>query len=78
MLINPTLQSVGTKALAKMTQTFVFFNLGTVLAVVISLLVCTKEKNTAKYTFTHTINGSGWNSEGLTFLLGLLSVQWTM
>ncbi|POY74921.1 hypothetical protein BMF94_1897 [Rhodotorula taiwanensis] len=78
LIIHGVLNSVGTKALAKMTQTFVFFNLGTVLAVVISLLVCTKEKNTAKYTFTHTINGSGWNSEGLTFLLGLLSVQWTM
>lgn len=64
--------------LAKMTRTFVFFNLGTVIAVIISLLVCTDTKNSAKYTFTHTINGSGWDSIGLTFLLGLLSVQWTM
>lgn len=61
-----------------MTRTFVFFNLGTVVAVIISLLVCTDTKNSAKYTFTHTINGSGWDSIGLTFLLGLLSVQWTM
>lgn len=64
--------------LAKMTRTFVFFNLGTVLAVIIALLVCTDQKNSAKYTFTHTVNGSGWDSMGLTFLLGLLSVQWTM
>jgi len=28
----------------------------------------------AAYTFTKNINGSGWNSQGLTFLLGLLSV----
>ncbi|GAA5982500.1 hypothetical protein JCM10908_006674 [Rhodotorula pacifica] len=78
LFVQGVLNSVGTKMLAKMTRTFVFFNLGTVIAVVISLLVCTDTKNSAKYTFTHTINGSGWDSEGLTFLLGLLSVQWTM
>ena len=89
---------MGTKYLAKITQTFVFFNLGTVLAVIIALLVKTDVKNTvslfcldsylrlliitpvssrcnqASYTFTKNINGSGWNSQGLTFLLGLLSV----
>ncbi|GAA5961002.1 hypothetical protein JCM8115_002655 [Rhodotorula mucilaginosa] len=78
LFVHGMLNSVGTKMLAKMTRTFVFFNLGTVVAVIISLLVCTDTKNSAKYTFTHTINGSGWDSIGLTFLLGLLSVQWTM
>ncbi|GAA5883185.1 hypothetical protein JCM3774_002412 [Rhodotorula dairenensis] len=78
LVVHGLLNSVGTKMLAKMTRTFVFFNLGTVIAVIISLLVCTDQKNSAKYTFTHTINGSGWDSMGLTFLLGLLSVQWTM
>jgi len=61
-----------------MTKTFVFFNLGTVLAVIISLLACTDNKNSASYVFTHNINGSGWSSDGLSFLLGLLSVTWTM
>ncbi|KWU42471.1 amino acid transporter [Rhodotorula sp. JG-1b] len=78
LVVHGLLNSVGTKMLAKITRTFVFFNLGTVVAVIISLLVCTDTKNSAKYTFTHTINGSGWDSMGLTFLLGLLSVQWTM
>lgn len=71
-------QSVGTKILASMTKTFVFFNLGTVIAVIISLLVCTDNKNSASYVFTHNVNGSGWSSDGLAFLLGLLSVTWTM
>ncbi|BGP03776.1 polyamine transporter tpo5 [Rhodotorula toruloides] len=78
LIIHGILNSFGTRMLASMTRTFVFFNIGTVIAVVISLLVCTKEKNSASYTFTHNINGSGWSSQGLTFLLGLLSVQWTM
>ncbi|GAA6051568.1 hypothetical protein JCM3770_003476 [Rhodotorula araucariae] len=78
LLIHGVLNSVGTGVLARMTRTFVFFNLGTVVAVIISLLACTKDKNPASYVFTHTINGSGWRSDGLSFLLGLLSVQWTM
>ncbi|GAA6003352.1 uncharacterized protein JCM10292_003873 [Rhodotorula paludigena] len=78
LLIHGTLNSVGTRLLSTMTRTFVFFNLGTVIAVVISLLACTDNKNSASYTFTHHINASGWSSDGLTFLLGLLSVQWTM
>ncbi|KPV73166.1 uncharacterized protein RHOBADRAFT_48819 [Rhodotorula graminis WP1] len=78
LLIHGTLNSVGTKVLSSMTKTFVFFNLGTVLAVIISLLACTDNKNSASYVFTHNINGSGWSSDGLSFLLGLLSVTWTM
>lgn len=45
------------------------------LAIIIALLVTCKDKHTASYTFTSSINGSGWGSEGLVFLLGLLSVQ---
>ncbi|ORY82902.1 amino acid permease [Leucosporidium creatinivorum] len=78
LVIHGTLNSVGTKWLAKLTQSFVFINLGTVLAIIIALLVTCKEKHSASYVFTSTINGSGWSSEGLVFLLGLLSVQWTM
>ena len=72
------LNSVGTRILALFTKTFLFFNLGTVLAVIIALLVTCKDKHPASYVFTQTTNGSGWDSNGLTFLLGLLSVQWTM
>lgn len=32
----------------------------------------------AKYTFTNFKNQTGWSNNGLSFLLGLLSVQWTM
>lgn len=72
------MNSVGTRILSLFTQTFVFINLGTVLAVIIALLVTCKDKHPASYVFTNTVNGSGWQSNGLSFLLGLLSVQWTM
>lgn len=78
LCIHGALNSLATKWLARLTQYFVFINLGTVLAVVIALLVTTEDKHPASYIFTSTINGSGWSSEGLVFLLGLLSVQWTM
>ncbi|GAA5867997.1 hypothetical protein JCM8547_000777 [Rhodosporidiobolus lusitaniae] len=78
LLIHGILNSVGTRLLATMTKSFVFFNLGTVVAVIIALLIKTDNKNTAAFTFGHFVNNSGWSSNGLTFLLGLLSVQWTM
>ncbi|GAA5947955.1 hypothetical protein JCM10213_007664 [Rhodosporidiobolus nylandii] len=78
LVIHGLLNSVGTRLLASMTRTFVFCNLGTVIAVIIALLIKTDNKNTASFTFTHFVNNSGWSSDGLTFLLGLLSVQWTM
>ncbi|KAI5479091.1 amino acid transmembrane transporter [Pseudohyphozyma bogoriensis] len=78
LLIVGLINSLGTRVLSRFTQTFVFINLGSVLGIVIALFVTTKEKHTAKYTFTGFQNGSGWSSNGLSFLLGLLSVQWTM
>ncbi|KAK4051529.1 polyamine transporter tpo5 [Microbotryomycetes sp. JL201] len=78
LCIHGMLNSLATKWLAKMTQFFVFINLGTVIAIIIALLITTDNKHPASYVFTHKINGSGWSSEGLVFLLGLLSVQWTM
>lgn len=60
------------------TKTFVFVNLGSLFAIIIALLVTTNDKHTAEYIFTATTNNTGWESSGITFLLGLLSVQWTM
>jgi hypothetical protein len=48
---------MGTKYLAKITQTFVFFNLGTVLAVIIALLVKTDVKNSVRLPFQCRVDG---------------------
>lgn len=72
------LNSLATKHLAYITQSFVFINLGAAFAIIISLLATTEKKNSASYTFGSVINESGWSNNGFAFLLGLLSVQWTM
>lgn len=55
-------------------------NIGVLLCTVIAVLAKTPrhEIHTAKYSFTYLENQSGWANTGLSFLLGLLSVQWTM
>jgi len=78
LIVHGLLNSLATKYLASITQSFVFINLGAAFAIIIALLITTDNKNSASYTFTEVINESGWNSNGFAFLLGLLSVQWTM
>lgn len=74
------LNSIATRPLAKITQTFVFINLGSLIAIVIACLATCKDFHPASYIFTKAgvVNQTGWNSDGLSFLFGLLSVQWTM
>ncbi|EEH08977.1 amino acid permease [Histoplasma capsulatum G186AR] len=48
------------------------------IAICVSLLVLTPEKQSAKWVFTNVTNGSGWNSKAFSFLLGFISVAWTM
>lgn len=63
-----------------MTQGFVFINIGTTFIIIIVLLATTGTSNMqpASYVFTNVNNQSGWESNGLAWLFGLLSVQWTM
>jgi hypothetical protein len=48
------------------------------ICICIALLVLTPNKQSAKWVFTHITDGSGWHSKGFSFLLGFLSVAWTM
>lgn len=48
------------------------------VAVTIALLVLTDNKHSASYTFGQVSDGSGWGSQGFSFLIGYLSVAWTM
>ena len=73
LVIHGLLNSLATKYLAFITQSFVFVNLGAVFAICVALLVTTDNKNSASYTFGSVINETGWNSNGFAFLLGLLS-----
>ncbi|KAI5119557.1 hypothetical protein M0805_005621 [Coniferiporia weirii] len=81
LVLHGILNSVATKYLAMFTKGFVFVNLGATFLIIIVLLSMTprSEMHTASYVFGSegVVNQTGgWNS-GLSFLFGLLSVQWT-
>ncbi|GAA5894121.1 hypothetical protein JCM5296_001017 [Sporobolomyces johnsonii] len=78
LVVHGLLNCVGTKIIAHVTKTFVFVNLGSLIAIVIALGVTCKDKHPASYVFGEVNNQSGWSSQGLSVLLGLLSIQWTM
>ncbi|KAF7986306.1 hypothetical protein HWV62_35262 [Athelia sp. TMB] len=82
LIVHGLLNSFATRHLAMFTRYFVFINIGTTIVIIIVLLATTprSEMHPASYVFgtAGIINGTGgWNT-GIAFLLGLLSVQWTM
>ncbi|KAF9649526.1 APC amino acid permease [Thelephora ganbajun] len=82
MVFHGLLNCLSTKYLAKLTRGFVFINLGATCIIIIVLLATTprNEMHSASYVFGTEgfINGTGGWPSGISFLLGLLSVQWTM
>ncbi|KAF7329814.1 APC amino acid permease [Mycena kentingensis (nom. inval.)] len=81
LAIHGLLNSVGTRHLARFTQYFVFINLGATALIIIVLLATTprSEMHPASYVFGKAglVNQTGGWNDGLSFLFGLLSVQWT-
>ncbi|KAH7904620.1 amino acid/polyamine transporter I [Hygrophoropsis aurantiaca] len=82
LIVHGLLNSLKTRQLAYFTSAFVFVNLGATFLIIIVLLATTprSEMHPVSYVFgtKGLINGTGgWNT-GVSFLLGLLSVQWTM
>ncbi|KAJ9102235.1 hypothetical protein QFC19_004779 [Naganishia cerealis] len=80
LIVHGFLNSLKTRDLAFLTQGFVFVNIGMTLIIVIVLLATTGRENMhpASYVFTQVYNYTGWQNNGLAFMFGLLSVQWTM
>lgn len=48
------------------------------IIICIVLLAYTPDKQPASWVFTHFTDGSGWGSKFFSFLLGFISVAWTM
>lgn len=82
LIVHGTLNSFATKYLAFFTRSFVFVNIGATIVIIIVLLAVTprSEMHTAGYVFgtQGIINKTGGWNDGIAFLFGLLSVQWTM
>lgn len=82
LIVHGLLNTFATRYLAFATRGFVFVNLGTTVVIIIVLLATTprSEMNSAAYVFGNQgiVNQTGGWNNGIAFLLGLLSVQWTM
>ncbi|KAF8508070.1 amino acid/polyamine transporter I [Gautieria morchelliformis] len=82
LVVHGLLNSLATRHLAWMTKGFVFINVGATILIIIVVLACTKREDMhpAKYVFGSDglVNQTGGWNNGLAFLFGLLSVQWTM
>ncbi|KAI6117501.1 amino acid/polyamine transporter I [Pisolithus croceorrhizus] len=82
LITHGILNSLATKQLAFFTRSFIFVNLGSAIIIIIVLLATTprSEMHPASYVFGSEgiINQTGGWNNGIAFLFGLLSVQWTM
>ena len=78
LVVVGLLNSLPTKWLARLTSAYTVVNIGGMLAAIIGLPIACKDKNTASFVFTNFENNSGWSNNGISFLLGLLAVAWTM
>ncbi|KAF2195336.1 amino acid permease 2 [Zopfia rhizophila CBS 207.26] len=73
-----TICSLTTHSLHKIVMWFAPINILASICICIALLILTPNKQSAKWVFTEVTDGSGWGSKGFSFLLGFLSVAWTM
>ncbi|KAI0092325.1 amino acid permease [Irpex rosettiformis] len=82
LVFHGLLNCLATRWLARLTTGFVFINIGTTLIIIIVLLATTprSEMHSASYVFGSAgfVNQTGGWNNGIAFLFGLLSVQWTM
>jgi len=82
LVFHGILNSLATRHLARLTTGFVFVNLGATFLIIIVLLATTprSEMHPASYVFGSAgiVNQTGGWNNGIAFLFGLLSVQWTM
>jgi amino acid transporter len=76
-VLSGIVNSLPTSWIERLTKTYVIAHFSLLLACAIALLVKTEHKHNASYVFTNVDAESGW-TPGFSFLLGFLSVSWTM
>ncbi|EKG17660.1 Amino acid/polyamine transporter I [Macrophomina phaseolina MS6] len=70
--------SLTTRMLHKIILWFAPINILASISICVALLCLTPDKRPPEWVFTEVTDGSGWGSKGFSFLLGFLSVAWTM
>ncbi|KAF9554993.1 amino acid transporter [Agrocybe pediades] len=72
------LNTIGTKAIGRMSSFNVWWTIGGTFVLVITLLVKAPVKNTGSFVFTDFENFTGWESKGFVVLLGFLQAVYTL
>ncbi|KAG2754882.1 amino acid transporter [Suillus brevipes Sb2] len=71
--------SAATNVLARLNLFYVIINVGTTIAAIIALLVCSGDnKVSTKDAFTMFENNTGWSNNGWAFLLAFTAPMWTL
>jgi amino acid permease (GABA permease) len=71
--------SAATRILARLNLFYVILNVGTTVAAIIALLVCSGDKRVStKDAFTLFENNTGWADNGWAFLLAFAAPMWTL
>lgn len=78
LVFHGFINCLPTKYVERMSRFYFILHYGALIAGVITLLICTKEKHSASYVFTHVESTSGWSSDGWSFVFGFLAVSWTL
>ncbi|KAG7891769.1 hypothetical protein KL936_001712 [Ogataea polymorpha] len=78
IITHGLINSLPSSVLARITKYYCFVNIGSVIALIITMLVKCPKINTKEYVFTKVINNTGWSHDGWAFLFGFLNVSWVM
>jgi len=71
--------SAATRVLARINILYVIVNVGTTIAAIVTLLVCSGDQRVStKDAFTLFENNTGWLNDGWAFLLAFTAPMWTL
>lgn len=77
-ILSGIINTVGTKAVGRMSSFNVWWTLGGTFVLVVTLLVKSPIKNSASFVFADFENFTGWGSRGFVVLLGFLQAVYTL
>ncbi|KAH9919732.1 amino acid permease-domain-containing protein [Fomitopsis serialis] len=79
LFVHGVVCSAATNVLARLNLFYVIVNVGTSVAAIIALLVCSGDnKVSTKDAFTMYENNTGWSNSGWAFLLAFTAPMWTL
>ncbi|RPD67504.1 amino acid transporter [Lentinus tigrinus ALCF2SS1-7] len=78
LVLHGVVCSTATAVLARLNVYYAILNIGSSIAVIVALLVCSGENRVStKTAFTKFENNTGWANNGFAFLLSFYAPMWT-